>query len=258
MQRGLMASIAVAMLLARGARPAAAGAQTLADARITVSTDRPTFLLGENVLVHYCLENRSSVGMTIEVGGDSRGASRSQRFKVVVTNESGVTMADPDPSGFHFGGALYKPLVNPGDRWCQSLPLMRYARIPDPGRYSVRVAHDLGWTVKPLPGAEAAVSFTMPGAGEAARVIAALMALPEEQRDFSTLRYPVYLPALVRLVEGGPAAAVTGIGAMPSPDATRALIALMKHSDRAIARGAARQLAMRLPDPALEGRLPRP
>jgi hypothetical protein len=45
----------------------------------------PTFFLGENVLVHYCLENTPLTAFQISWGGDSRGASRSVRFKTTLT-----------------------------------------------------------------------------------------------------------------------------------------------------------------------------
>jgi hypothetical protein len=48
-------------------------------ARVVVSIDKPTFFLGENVLIHYCLENTSVTPFQISYGGDSRGASRSLR-----------------------------------------------------------------------------------------------------------------------------------------------------------------------------------
>src|ERR1022692_947596 len=119
-----------------------ASAQTIAPppagaARVVLSVDKPAFFLGENVLVHYCLENLSSAPFQIDVGGDDRAASRSVRFKTTVTDEHGAAVPDPDPSGFNFGGAEQMPTIAPHDHWCQSLALMRYARIDQSGTYSI-------------------------------------------------------------------------------------------------------------------------
>ena len=150
---------------------------------------------------------------------------------------------------------------------------MRYARIDAAGTYSIRATHDLGWTSTKAPEGQATITLSMPSAEEADRIVGATLTLPNEaeyrrgtgggqtiltpQRDFSLLRYPIYLTPLVRLVETGDAEALLGIGAIPTPEATRSLIGLMNHRDPLVARDASRQLASRLPDPALDGRLPR-
>ena len=139
------------------------------------------------------------------------------------------------------------------------------------GTYSIRATHDLGWTSTKAPEGQITITLSMPSGEEADRIVAATLALPNEaeylsgsgqkiltpRRDFSLLRYPIYLTPLVRLVETGNAEALLGVGAIPTPEATRALIGLMNHRDPLVARDASRQLASRLPDPALEGRLPR-
>src|SRR5438132_154339 len=114
-------------------------------ARVVLSIDKPTFFVGENVLIHYCLENTSLTPFQFSYGGDSRGASRSLRFKMTVTDEHGATVADPDPTGYNEGGMGAAPTIAPQRHWCQSLQLMRYARIDLPGTYTVQVVHDLGW-----------------------------------------------------------------------------------------------------------------
>lgn len=73
-------------------------------ARVVLSIDKPTFFAGENVLIHYCLENTASTPFQISYGGDSRGASRSLRFKMTLTDDHGTIVADPDPTGYNEGG----------------------------------------------------------------------------------------------------------------------------------------------------------
>jgi hypothetical protein len=234
-----------------------------------LSFDRPSFFLGENVLLHFCVENTSGLPFQIDVGGDYQAASRSIRFKATVTDDRGNVVADPDPSGFTFGGMGTTPTVAPHDHWCQSIPLMRYARIERAGTYTVRVSHDLGWPKDTAPVGQTEIRFTMPSADEARDIVATTQALPtagapnyshdepwKPYQDFSTLRFQIYLTPLLRIVDSGDLKAMPGIGAIPTPEATRALIDLMSRSDQALAREAARTIASRLPDPALTGALP--
>jgi hypothetical protein len=236
------------------------------NARVVLSIDRPTFFLGENVLIHYCLENTSSTPFQISYGGDSRGAARSLRFRVTVTDARGAAVADPDPSGYHEGGIGASPTIVPHGHWCQSLQLLRYARLDQPGSYTIRVNHDLGWPKGQAPEGQMTVNLTMPTAAEAEQIVSTMLGLPTADRadfderqkpsqDFSTLRDLIYLPPLLRLAKAGNTSAMIGTGAIPAPEATRALIDLLNFADQSVARAAAQTLAMRLPDPALDGAL---
>lgn len=239
---------------------------TTGPALVVLTVDKPTFFLGENLLVHYCIENTGVAPFQIDIGGDYRGGSRSSRFKVTVTDARGAPAADPDPSGFNMGGLSVSPTIAPGARSCQSLPLVRYARIDAPGVYDVRVVHDLGWSAGSAPEGRIQVTLVRPTTAEAEAVIAAMETLPTREGtvlgrlskpypDFTALRYAVYLNPLMKRAQAGSASAVAGLGAIPTPDATRALMSLLSHSDRRLALDACKQLAMRLPDPALAGRL---
>jgi hypothetical protein len=79
--------------------------------------------------------------------------------------------------------------------------------------------------------------------------------LSKPYADFSALRYGVYLQPLLRRAEAGDTTAATAIGFIPTPEATRALVAMLEHRDPALSRGAAKTLIGRLPDPALDGTL---
>src|SRR4030095_10422361 len=242
-------------------------------ARVVLSVDKNSFLLGEPVLVLYCVENTSSRPFGVEFGADYRGGSRANRFKLTVTNAAGVKLPDPDPSGYHEGGVSSALSLTSGRNYCESLALMRYARIDEPGTYTILATHDLGWKKTRPPAGPITVTLTMPTTAQAEQVVTSTLALPEledyemgtgigrkivrPRQDFSVLRYPVYLPPLKRLADSGNAKVVWGIGAIPTPDATRALIDLMRHPDSKLALDASRILAMRLPDPALDGKLSR-
>jgi hypothetical protein len=232
--------------------------------RIELGIRKPKVLLGENVLVDFCVVNDGEAPITIDVGGDYRGSSRSLRFKVEVRDAKGTLMPDPDPEPFNLGGLSYSTAIAPGRRWCESLPLWRYARIDRPGTYTVRATHDLGWPAATAPAGTATLSFSMPTLEQAEAVVAAMEALPADPNrsagkvsvdysDFAALRYEVYVGPLLRRAREGKEAAIAGLSEIPTAKATRALVSLLGHSNPDLARAAASGLAMRLPDPALEG-----
>jgi hypothetical protein len=204
--------------------------------------------------------------LSMSVGGDYRGSSRSLRFQTTVTDERGAAMPDPDPKPFNLGGMGYAPKLAPAETWCQSLPLARYARIDSPGTYAVEIVHDLGWPAGTAPVARGRVTLVMPSASQAERVIAEMEALPADPnasagkvsvpyRDFTALRYPIYLEPLLRRAHAGSLDAVAGIGVIPNRAATRAMVGLLGSADKKVARLSARLISMRLPDPALSGAL---
>ncbi len=216
------------------------------------------------MLVDFCVVNTSSTPLEISVGGDYRGSSRSLRFKVEVRDKSGALLPDPDPEPVNFGGLGYSPKIAPGDKWCQSLPLVRYARVDAPGTYAVTATHDLGWSA-PAPRGSASVTFVEPTAADAERVVAAMEKLPADPetsagktsvdyQDYSTLRYDAYVTPLSARA-GHDVRAIAGLAEIPTENATRALVSLLGSTNADVARAAARGLAMRLPDPALTGAL---
>ncbi len=236
-------------------------------ARLVLKADRERLVLGQNILLHMCVENVSDAPITIDVGGDYRGASRSLRFSMEVKDKQNTTLDDPDPSGFSMGGLGYSPEVKPNESWCQSLPIARYARIDLPGTYTFRVTHDLGWPKGTAPIGEIRLAFALPkDEVEADAVIREMEALPRDPNrsagkvsiayaDFASLRYPIYLGPLMKRARAGNAEAIQAIGTIPNVEASKALITLLSSKDKAAAREAASTLAMRLPDPALTGAL---
>lgn len=235
-------------------------------ARVDLGVRKSAFFLGENVLVDFCVVNTSDAPFTIDVGGDYRGSSRSLRFKVEVRDTTGALLPDPDPHPVNFGGMSYSPTIAPGKKWCQSLPLMRYARIDAPGRYTVKATHDLGWKGETPPTGTVSVILAMPTATQADHVIAAMESMPADPStsagevsrdypDFSGMRYEVYVAPLAARAKKGDVQAFDGLANIPTESATRELVALLASPDRAVARGAAQALAMRLPDPQLTGGL---
>ena len=234
-------------------------------AKVTLELDHREYFLGENVLVHFTLENTGTDPFEANFGGDYRGATRALRFKLTATDESGHLAEDPDPSGMCFGGFVSSRKLNPGDKFVESLPLMRYCRILQPGRYTIRVTHDFGWTEgeRKRPVGETTVVFRMPTPAEAEAVVATMEKLPananntfgersQNYADFTCLCQPIYLPPLLQRAAKGNHDALEGICRIETPTATAALMGLATNSDPKLALAAAQTLTLRLPDPALD------
>lgn len=234
-------------------------------AQVTIACDKGEYFLGENVLLHFTLTNAGSVPFEADFGGDYRGATRALRFDVTAIHESGRVAEDPDTSGISMGGFGGPRTLEPGDTFVQSLPLMRYRRLLEPGRYTIRVTHDYGWKEgeRKRPSGEISLVFRMPTTDEAEAIVIATESLPSspnniygqrgaDYADFSTLCYPVYLDPLLRRAKRGDTAALAGICWIDSVEATKALIELGANQDRKLGLDAVRTLAMRLPDPMLD------
>jgi hypothetical protein len=242
-----------------------------ARAKTSLAFDKQEHVLGENILLHFVVENAGQEPFTISMGGDYRGAARALRFKVSAIDQDGNEAPDPNPSEHNFGGIGHEPVLKPGDTYVASLQLYRYRRLEKPGTYTIRVTHDLGWRTtdqRKVPVAEAKLKVVMPDAQQTRQVVESMYALPKDhggsagQRrapfaDFHALHYPIYLPLLAPRAAEGSQEALAAIGVMASPEATRTLIDLAQHKDAAFALLALRTLNHRLPDPQLEGKLGR-
>ena len=253
---------------------AAAGADETgtvpAGARLSLELDKRAYFLGENVLVHLVVENVGLTPFSIEMGGDYRGASRHLRFSVSASDGSGRAVPDPNPSQPCLGGLGYSKHLKPGEKYYESLPLLRYRRFDRPGIYRLRVAHDFGWKLKDpskLPGAEGIVEFFTPTMEQARRVVEDTYALPKDSggsvgerrkpfADFTTLYYPVYLPLLAPRARAGDERALEALGAMPTPQATQELVRLLENKNLTLARTALPALIGRLPNPRLTKKPP--
>jgi hypothetical protein len=234
-----------------------------AGAKISLEADRQEYWIGENVLVHFVIENVGPEPFSFTFGGDSRGTPRHLRFNVTATSEDGVVAEDPFPGPqMNFGGFVSQPQLKPSERWTNSVPIARYCTIDKAGVHRVRISHDLGWKVDgTAPGAEIQIRFKMPDVGQAEEVVRAMAALPasasvslgqraEPYRDLRSLRLPIYLPPVLQRIENGNIAFFDVIDGMETPEATAALIRLTGHAVPLVAQTAADKLSARLPGPA--------
>ena len=236
----------------RGTNPVPPGAT------IRLDFDRQEFFLGEDVMVHFVLENNGDQAFTYSTGGDYRGASRALRFKVTATDEAGHVAEDPDPKPNCFGGIGGPRSLKPGEKFTAELALSRYCDIIQPGQYTITATHDFGWkkSAGKHPAGEAVIKFRVPMSSDAERIVSDLEKLPADKADYSCLRNPAYLEPLTRRARAGDQRALQGIGSIPVPAATEALITLAGSSDTNLALEAALTLNSRLPDPEFEGKLP--
>lgn len=238
-------------------------------AKVTLAFDRPDYFLGENVLAHFVLQNIGDEPFEASFGFDYRGASRHLRFKVTATDEAGQVAEDPDPSRNCMGGLGGPVTLKPGETFTTSLPLMRYCQIDKPGSYAIRATHDFGWKEGECkrPVGEATITFRMPDAAEAKRIVSQMEKLPNDPNatwgrrsrdyaDFGCLRQPVYIEPLVRRARAGNRRAFDGLGCIATLKATEALIQLADDSHGKLALDAARTLNGRLPHPEFDKTLP--
>jgi hypothetical protein len=239
-------------------------------AKVTLETELREFSLGENILVHFILENTGTQPFHADFGGDYRGSSRHLRFKVTATDEAGNLAEDPDPNPICFGGFLGGRTLKPGEKFIESLPLIRYRRIVKPGRYTITMKHDFGWKEqgdRKRPVGVTTLTLRMPDAAQAEKIVARMESLPEDSdstwsektkdyADFSCLCQAVYLEPLMRRARAGNLRALEGIGGMATTQATEALIELAGAADDKLALEAALTLNGRLPDPEFKKELP--
>ena len=245
-------------------------------AKIELMLDKQQFFLGENILLHYGVTNQGTEPFGIETGHDYRGAPRHLRFKVIAIDDKGIQVEDPYPSTMCMGGLGGEETLQPGQSWWTSLPLMRYCDFQQPGLYTLKVYHDLGWD-KPdywkqiqentlpqdthiAPIVETTIKLTMPSRKQAQQVMEDLLTLPKdpyavhgkriaEYADFTSVRYPVYLPIVSKMAEEGDQRGLEAIGSMVTPEATRMLIQLLDSQHENISTNAMRLLFQRLPIP---------
>ena len=230
--------------------------------KLSLRADRTEFFLGENILLHYCIENQGQGVPELSTGGDYRGGTRADRFKVSVIDGAGREMPDPHPRQGYQGGMMspggFDP--KPGQTWFEDVFLLRYRSIEKPGDYTVTVFHDLGWGPRRTNDSRVVsirLQLKMPTSLEAFHVIAAMEKAMtytgkvvgrkgQPTADFSRLKYPVYLPQLSAAATLG---AVQGLAEMPTVEATCVLLRLVETPRAGVAHAAMTALSRRIPLP---------
>ena len=246
--------LAVAILVALSVSPAGAAAKSVAaippGAKISLLLDRTEFFVGENILLHYGIENTGGPAFSVSVGGDYRGGTRANRFKITASSAAGTPVPDPAPMQWNMGGLSPNNSLTNGAKWFEQVWLARYCLFEKPGIYTVRVYHDLGWgeklTADPRE-VTATITLRRPNPEQARQVVEGMFSAlkyggptwgkkSEPQADFSVLRDPVYLPILVERAQAGSLDGLRGMAGIAAPEATAALIEFLKPAaDRSLA-----------------------
>jgi len=263
-------------------RPKQPAATPRREAKLRLVLDKPEYFLGENILLHYGLTNGGEKPLTISWGGDGRtpGANRPLRFKVVATDAEGNRVEDPFPSVMNFGGFGGDRELEPGQTFWQSLALSRFVNFLEAGTYTVRVYHDLGWDrggherllknelptgPHTAPIGEITIKLVMPTQAQARQVVNDMLDMRQDRNasvgklatpyaDFHMLRQPMYLPIVLPMAERGDKRGLQALGAIETPEATKALVKLTGHANAKVASEALGLLCRRLPDPKVHWR----
>ncbi|MBN1360661.1 MAG: hypothetical protein JW993_08720 [Sedimentisphaerales bacterium] len=239
------------------------------NARVVLSTGKDEYFLGENILVHFKLENTGGPAFEAEFGGDYRAAPRHLRFVVSGIDASGRPVADPCPNSMCMGGLGGPRPITPEKPYYQSLPILRYLLFEEPGTYIVTMHHDCGWEEtdgRKYPEARITLRLKHPSPVQASELVEVWLAEPpylgtvsgkksDPYADFSVIRCAAYLEPLARHAAEGSENAVVGVGSIATPEATCVLVDLLDTADDEFRANVCRQLGARLPDPYLEGLL---
>ena len=235
-------AVLLVSLAPRGAMAADRPAAIPPGVKISLVLDRTEFFLGENILLHYCIENTGEPAFSVEVGGDYRGGTRANRFKITARSVAGQPVGDPAPVQWNMGGLSPNTSLTNGAQWFEQVWLARYCLFEEPGSYTVRVFHDLGWGERQaLDPREVTTTITLrrPTPEQARKVVEGMFSAlkyggptwgkkSEPQADFSVLRDPVYLPVLVERAQAGSLDGLRGLASIATPEATAALVEFLK------------------------------
>ena len=250
------------------------------DVSITLHARKASYFLGENILLDYKIAYK---------GDGDLGAGFNSNCRVIATDTADRRVAESGiPWHCNGGSGIGISRNEPGT---YTVPLMRHCNFDKPGTYRIQVVHSLGWSdargkyqypndIPPddFRWAETTITLIMPDAQQARQVVEAMRRSPDDFAnynydtnhllsdkswrrseypdfvDFTCLRYPIYLPILMELATGtsGDERALAGIAHTPAPEATAALVALLKHPNPGFALRAAGALNDRLPDPSIK------
>lgn len=221
---------------------------------------------GEPLTATFLVKNVSDKPFAFEFGGDYRGTGRHDRFKVTVTDAGGRLLRDPkaDANGNvpDMGGIQWNREVKPGDTATEEVNLTQFRAVEGPGEYSVTCRFDLGAVVETtyrltvLPRTEANVR----------RVIRELAGRAAKDRDKALARTVDILvtfaaeravPDLATLARSSDAehraAALAGLGRLPTPEAGAAALLALHDPDEAVRAAAAMALGRIKTDVAVDG-----
>ena len=246
--------------------------QFMPGTKITLKPRKTKYFLGENILLDYQVSYDGDGGLEV----DSYCGLGSDDCAVIATDQAG-NQAPASTLGYHGTGSSGRPLHR-GDSISFTIPLIHYCRLDKPGTYRIRGAHNLNWSdgdtaaerSRTIPKddprwAETTIEVSMPDEAQARKVVEDMRRLKTDvdyyrhscgwetgdYADFRCLQYPVYLPILKELAAGKHSdnRLLLGIIHNPTPEATEALLRLLKDADKDRVKRIISALCDRLPDP---------
>ena len=183
-------------------------------AAVELKFDKQQYYLGELCTVEFVLKNTDEKDIAYSAGGDYRGSGRALRFRVQAVDADGAVVPEADPV-MCMGGLSGIGTLQPGKEWRQTLRSLDYLKLTKPGKYTIRITHDLGWKDPQAPIGETQVEFLMPDQRQAEKILGAISAelkRADPERNWQgwkvpslkDLALPVYLPLLKkRALAGG-------------------------------------------------------
>lgn len=218
----------------------------------TLEVPTKPILIGSSWVLHYVIHNRNASKLTWKFGCDYRG-KRPTRVWLEAVDREGTLAVDPlgHTSVNDMGGIGGHITIPPFSTNVITVNPSEYVRLDRPGRWTLRMFHDLG--MGPSQGdhdprwASATVALTMPDDIEANQVVKMQERLIEvalEDRvahrwptagergstapDFKAMAVPVFLMPLVERVRQGSRMAIAGIAEIPTPEACDALLEILE------------------------------
>ncbi|XHR31017.1 MAG: hypothetical protein ACFUZC_10715 [Chthoniobacteraceae bacterium] len=242
-------------------------------AEVELRFEKQQYYLGEPCQVEFVLRNTDDKEISYESGGDYRGAGRALRFRVQAVDAQGQPVPEADPA-MCMGGIFGTHTLKQGEEWRQKLWPLDYLRLIKPGKYTVRITHDLGWCGRGMafdgpnsdkssfvpkdwkaPIGEARVEFLIPDEQQAQKVLDAIsVELKKPENDESRrvpspqdLALPVYLPLLKQRALAGEQYFLQALGEISTKEATLTLLELAENKAFPDAGAAAYLLSDRMP-----------
>jgi len=117
----LAPAVLLVLLALRGATAADRPVAIPSGSKISLVLDRTEFFLGENILLHYGIENTGGPAFAVEVGGDYRGGTRANRFKITARSATGQLVGDPAPVQWNMGGLSPNTSLTNGAQWFEQV-----------------------------------------------------------------------------------------------------------------------------------------
>ncbi len=231
------------------------------DVHVSLERNRQRYFLGENILLKLVVRNYSKVHeVNVRQGGDYRGTGRAYRLKVTAWDENGNRVPDPlgqRPYSSHRGGFVMDRQLSANENVFIKVPLLKYCFFSKPGRYNIKVYHDLGWDKAPhfgghdnelpnkaaiAPVLETIIELVEPDVDTAGQLLAEMLKLPDspqhrwgedsnEYYDLSLLRHPHYAVHVIELLHSKPEMAkeiMYSLSEIGTIEASQALIDLLE------------------------------